>query len=187
MPTEGERQAAAAVLAKAKARTARATLVLDGDLLAEHERLTRELEVLPEGRNGESLAGEIVELEERIKDTEIEFVFRGLGRGTWRKLLADHPPTEADKQAGLDFDSGKFPVVAMAASIVSPALSIDDLRALTDETLTEVDFQMLWTCCLKANIGAGSTRPESRAAHAIMANGRHSSALPSDSGGLAAS
>jgi hypothetical protein len=181
MPSAGERKAAADILAKAKARVSRVKLVLDGDLLAEHERLNAELEAAPEGGNVEELAQHLIDLEEQIRKAEIEFVFRGIGRGRWRKLLADHPPSDEDKAAGLDFSQENFPFAAMAASIVSPTLSEDDLRELDEETFTEVDFQKIWTCCLRANVGAGVTRPESRAAHAILANGRHSSPQPSDS------
>lgn len=161
--------------------------MLDSDLLDEHERLTRELDELPEGRNSEALAEQIVQLEEQIAEAEVEFVFRGLGRGRWRKLIADHPPTEEDQADGAEFDTQEFPFVAMAACLESPALTVDDLKTLNDEALSEMTFNALWAACLTANLGGGVSRPESRAAHAIRANGRHSSEPQSDSAGPEAS
>jgi hypothetical protein len=182
MPSAGERQAAADVLAKAKARTHRVSLVLDGDLLDEHERLTAALAGLPEGANSEAIEFDLDELDDQIREAEITFVFRGIGRGRWRKLLADHPPTEDDKAIGSEFNSETFPFAAMAASIIEPALGEADLLALNEETLAEVDFQEIWLACLIANLGsAGSTRPESRAARASAANGRRNSPPPSGS------
>lgn len=180
MATAGERQAAAEVLAKAKARTARVALVLDGDLLAEHERLSAQLDKFHSDTDDAiELAGRIVALEEQIVEAEVEFVFRGLGRGRWRALLAEHPPTEDDKKQGLEFSADEFPFVAMAASLVEPVLTVDDLRALHDEALSETSFSELWTACLKANLGGGSSRPESQAARATLENAGGKSKLQS--------
>jgi hypothetical protein len=178
--TAGERSAAAEVIAKAKARTARVALMLDGDLLAEHERLTVQFERATDADKG-AIAARIVDLEGAIADAEIEFVFRGLGRGQWRKLMADHPPTDEDKARGLDFNGATFPLVAMAATLIAPEFTLDELEELADDVLTVLDFERLWAGCLKANVGSGVTRPESRAAHAFMANGRPNSPQPSTS------
>jgi hypothetical protein len=176
MPSAGERQAAAEVMAKAKARIHRVSLVLDGDLLDEHERLTAALASLPDGGNSEALEDALDQLDEQIREAEVTFVFRGIGRGRWRKLLADHPPTDEDKAIGSEFNSETFPFAAMAASIVEPSLSEADLLSLNEDALAEVDFQEIWLACLIANLGsAGSTRPESRAARASAANGRRNS------------
>lgn len=175
MGTAGERKAAADILAKAKARTGRATLVLDGALVDDHERLVAELAGLDQtGPAARDLADRIVALEAQMAEAEVEFVFNGLGRGRWRKLLADYPPSEQDRATGLDFDPNTFPFAAMTEALEEPAFTAEELRSLLDDVLSEIQFQVLWAACLKANVGSGVSRPESPAAHAITANGRHS-------------
>lgn len=172
-------------MAKARAKTARVRLCLDGDLLDEHARLTADLEqarkadeASNEPDRAPAIARQIVDLEERIAADEIEFVFRGMGRGRWRKLAADHPPTDEQRQAGADFDIETFPFEAMAGSLESPDLSADDLRQLHDEVLDEVQFSHLWGACLKANLGSAVTRPSSQAARDVLQNSRGKSASP---------
>lgn len=183
MQTAGERAAAADVLARAKARTARCELVLDGDLVAEHEQLSVQLEsVAQDSPDALLLAEQINELELRMADVTVEVVFRGMGRGRWRKLMADHPAPDDVKALGFsEWDPHEFPFAAMAVCLVEPAWTAEQLRDLVDEVLSEAQFQEIWGACLLANIGSGVSRPESRAAHAIVANGRHRSEQPSDS------
>jgi hypothetical protein len=185
MATAGQTRSAAEVLAKAQTRTGRVRLVLDGDLLDEHARLEDALDAASDGEKRE-IAEQIVDCEQRLADAEVEFVFRGLGRPTWRKMVADHPPTDTQRAEGADFNVDTFPFEAMAASLVDPAMTADQVREL-EEHLDEVQFSTLWSACIRANVGGGVTRPESRAARAIMANGRRSSPQPSGSESPAAS
>lgn len=197
MPTAAQRKAAADLLASARARTARARLCLDGDLLDEHQLLVEELgrarkddERLNEPDRAPAIAEQILELEDRIAAAETEFVFKAMGRGSWRKLVADHPPTPeqlaVDPQ--VDNDVEVFPFEAMAASLEEPALTAADLRKLHDDVLDETQFQKLWTTCLVANLGTGVNRPESAAARSVLAaNARPKSEQPSDSESLEAS
>lgn len=184
MGTQGERQAAAEVLAKAKAKTARVKLCLDGDLLDEHAQLSERLaeaqatdEDTNEPDRAPAIAEEIVALEQAIAEAEVEFVFRGMGRGRWRKMLADHPPTDAMKEDGAEFDVDEFPFEAMAACIVSPTLTVDQLKELNDESLDESQFSQVWNACLRVNLG-GVNRPSSEAARAIVQSSRGKSDSP---------
>lgn len=181
MGTGGEKRAAAEVLAKAKAKTSRVSLVLDGDLIDQQEQLEEELSNLDESSDeAVAVAEQIVAVEAAMKAAEQEFVFKGMGRGRWRKMLADYPPTEDQAAQGAEFDVDEFPFYAMEASLVSPAMTVDQLKELNDESLDEVQFSLLWGACLRANLG-GSNRPSSEAARRIL-NARGSSTSVSTSG-----
>lgn len=182
MATAGERRAAADVLAKAKARLGRVRLLLDGDLVDQHEQMSAELGKLnAESPEAKALAARVLDLESEMQKAEIEFVFQAMGRGRWLKMMADHPPTDEQAKQGAQFDTDTFPFVAMAECLVEPEVTVEALRTLNDEVLTEGQFGSLWASCLKANIGGGS-RPESLAAHAIAANGGGKSKPRSNSG-----
>lgn len=176
------------VLARAQARTARVRVVLDGDLLDEHAVLEATLATLdPDSAEATALAERIVALEEQISAAEVEFVFKGMGRGRWRKLAADHPPTDEQKARGADFDVDVFPFLAMAESIVKPALTAEELTRLNDEVWDEQTYQQVWGACLRANVAGALTRPESAAARSVLQSVRLRSVQPSDSGSLEAS
>jgi hypothetical protein len=180
MPSDRQRVAAADVLAAAKPKTSRVRLLLDGDLFDEHATLSAALEAAADEEK-EALAEQVLDLEQRMADTEVEFVQKGMGRGRWRKLAADHPARDEDKAAGLDFNADTFPFAALAECLVEPVMTADELVQLHDEVLDEVQFSQLWSGCLKVNMGGGLTRPESQAARAIQANGRLRSVQPSNS------
>lgn len=194
MTSDAQRRAAADVLAQARAKVARVRLCLDGDLLDEHAQLEQALataRAYDEQHNeitAPEVARQVVELEERIADAEIEFVFRAMGRGRWRKLAADNPPSDDQAREGAEFDVDVFPFEAMAASLEDPEMTADELRQLHDDVLDEAQFVALWSACLRANLGGALNRPESAAARSVLeANARLKSVPPSDSAGLAAS
>jgi hypothetical protein len=145
----------------------RGRIVLDGQLLDEHALL---LDRFDEGDEQEqsSLAVEVVASEERLKAAETEFVFHGTGRGAWRKLLGEHPPTDADKEAGADYNTATFPVAAMVATLVEPGMATDRFERMLNEELDEVRFGILWGACLKACLGGGANRPSSAAARRLL-------------------
>jgi hypothetical protein len=193
MVTQGEKRSAAEVLAMAKAKTARASLCLDGDLYDEHQQLEQQLAAAESSDDGSlagstgELAARILDLEEQMREAEVEFVFKGMGRGRWRKLIADFPPPEDQAKQGAEFNVDEFPFHAMAASLVTPVMSVDDLKQLNDQSLDEVQFGTIWQACLAANIGSGATRPESSAARRLLGSERPSSASASASESVAAS
>lgn len=178
MATQGERQAAAEVLAKARAKTARVKLCLDGDLLDQHAQLSEQLaaaQAVDEQSNrpatAPKIAKQIVQLEQQIEAAEVEFVFRAVGRSRWRQLLADNPPTDEQKEQGAEFDVDTFPLLVMSESLVEPSFTVDELAHLIDEILSEADFAQIWGACLRCHLGGGS-RPSSSAARAIAQSSR---------------
>lgn len=183
MATAGERRAAAEVLARAKARTARVSICLDGDLEDRLESARAAFEAAAENSDEAAvLAADLVALEDEVAEASTEFVFQ-VGRGRWRKLMADHPPTDEQKAQGAEFDVDEFPFAAMAEFLVEPVMSAEQLKQLDDEAFDEVKFSKLWGACLKAAVG-GQSRPSSEAARRL-ANGRGNS-KPASSSGLAA-
>lgn len=180
MATAGERAAAAEVLAKAKARTARISLCLDGEL---EDRLEMARSAFAEADSDSdeaaALAEALVAVEADVEKASTEFVFQ-VARGKWRKLKADHPPTDEQKALGAEFDTDEFPFVAMSAFLVSPVMSVDDLKALDDEVLDEVKFAQLWGTCCRAAMGV-APHPSSQAARQLL-NARGNSKPPSNSG-----
>jgi hypothetical protein len=169
----------------ARAKPERCRILLDGVLADEHAQLEDELAGADESAR-HMLAERIVDVEEQIRKAEIEFVFVAIGRGKWRRLQADHPPSEDERAQGIDFSVDDFPFEAMSASLVEPRLTVAELRRLNDEVLTFEQYSLLWATCLAANVGVAS-RPESLAARAILANGGGKSQLPSDSESAAVS
>lgn len=161
-------------------------LVLDGNLIDEHNQLVAELGDLidkhgPDAPAAEEAAGRVVAHEQLVEDATVEFVFQAMGRGPWRKLHADHPPTEEQAAQGAGFDTDVFPFVAMAACLVSPKLTREQLEDLNDRVLDEVLFARLWGACLDVNVGEVVNRPGSAAARSVLRSVRLRSEQPSDS------
>lgn len=186
MGTGGEKRA------KAKAKTSRASLVLDGGLLDEYAELEDQLAGLDEGSpEALEVAEQIIAAEQALKAAEVEFVFQFNGRGRWNKMKADHPPSDEEAAAGAEFNL-EFPFHAMAACLVSPStieingdvvdLDVEGFERLNDELLDETQFTVLWAACARLYWGGRVTRPESQAARSILSgrNERPSSEQPSE-------
>lgn len=178
MVSAGERAAAAEVLAKAKARTSRVRLLLDGDLADQIADASAAFENAPEGDEKVALAERLVELEEQGTKAETEFVFQ-VSRGRWHKLMADHPPTDETPQAMFNQDT--FVPAAICEFLVSPKLSLDDFEALNEEVLDEMQYQTLWTTVFKAAIGGGVIPPSEAARSLLNTRGNSKPASNSES------
>lgn len=132
-----------ALIAAARLPERTVSLCLRGDLVAELERLDRELAELDrpgrvvtdslagDGRRG--LAERIEALREEMRASTVSFVLRALPRRRWSALLAEHPPRdgdEGDKAMGINSES--LFAALIGESIVSPTLSADELDTLLD-------------------------------------------------------
>ena len=186
MGTGNQRLAAAEVIARAKTKTARARLQLDGDLLDRHAVLSEQMDAADDVDAKTAIAEQLVALEAEMADTEFEFRFKGRGRVRWQKVQADHPPTDEQAAKGADFDVDVFPYVIMAESLVEPVMTEAELRALCEQ-LDEVQFGTLWGACLKANLGSGAIRPGGSRAAAFLESVRPKSEQPSEPESLEAS
>lgn len=122
-----------------------------GDLIAEHVALSAEFATMPDAPQSHlaaadpraPLAQEIVDLETRMRDTEVPFTFRALGRRKYRELLEEHPG-----EPGVKFDLGTFPRALIAACAVDPVMTPTDVDRLFDvlnEGAVEVLFMGAYT------------------------------------------
>jgi hypothetical protein len=168
------------------------TITLRGDLVDEVDRLEEEMVEAAKVDKTENREPEAPRIAERIQDiereaaeSEVEFTFRGLGRGQFAKLIADHPPRadgERDlfEATDLPYNAETFPPALMAMCCISPAELAGDLgngkideqvlgewREIHDEW-NAGQVTDLWRTCLATNTGVGTT-PKSRAASALLA------------------
>jgi hypothetical protein len=180
--------------AKARHVNTRVSVVVPmaSDAAEEAERLDPQLRRLrnADGEQGD-LSEQVVALAEHIRDlertaaeSEVTFVFEGLPRSRWDKLLLDHPlPPELRKQLGadIDFNPETFPPALMAASCVEPAelhSDFDDAGHLDPEVLAEWtaindgwsqgQVQRIWRACLQANTAVAEP-PKSLLVSAVLA------------------
>lgn len=134
-------------------------ILLDARLADEHAELEQRL--LGARRDSglanddvPQVAARLAELEERMETEATPFTFRSVGRQKWRKLLGEHPPTAEQARDGLDHNPDTFPLAAIAASCVAPAMTVDDVVRL-DAVLNVAQFDRLWAGCLSANLSGG--------------------------------
>lgn len=120
-----------------------------------------------------------------VKDDAVVAVrFRSVGRHAWDDLIRAHPPTEeqvAEAKAGgmveLNFNSDTFPPAAVAASLVEPKMTADEVAELWDSPdWNQAELGILFAAALEVNnsrrtldLGKGSggtaaTAPRSRGA-----------------------
>lgn len=161
------------------ARTVTARVLLRQDLVAAHAQLEADLAAaIPEDARenripvAPRLAEDLEALEAEIVAAKVEFVFRAIGKRAWANLLAKHPPTKDQLRVErqLDHNPETFPIAAIAASCISPAVTVDDVARL-ERALNASQFDVLWAKCVDANVG-GVADPKSVAAGLIRrANG----------------
>lgn len=119
------------------------------------------------------IAAEVAALEDELKQYAVTFKVKALPRKQWSDLLAAHPPTAAQRkaEARLDFNPETFPGAAIAACLVSPAMTAEQVAVLEngdDEGnggLTDAQFNVLFNAVVTVN-QSGLTAPKSVAAAA---------------------
>lgn len=138
-------------------------LCLNGEIVAELERLGDELLESQRGaKGGDSLSDpvpdirrRIEELSERAKEFEVEYVFQAIGRPAWRKLISECPPNKEQKAAGGDVNGDRFRPAAMAASCISHEDATPEAFLELEAKLTDGQWDRLWFACRAANMGTG--------------------------------
>lgn len=152
-----------------------------GDLLAEIGRLEAEAQqaaAIDQVENRDpvapALAERILQLQDELRASEVEFVFHGIGRKAKAELEREHPPTpEQQTKAEEDglkllWNGDTFPPALLAASCVAPEGF--DLEAATEvwDEWSEGQAKPLWQACLVANVAGSDVGPKSPIASAIL-------------------
>lgn len=134
---------------------------LDRQLVADLEEAEAERERL--SSNGmlegapEELQERIAQLAAEVQDRTLTFTFRNMGWRKWERLRDEHPPTEEDREAGLDHNPATFPVAATAACSVEPELTLEQAESLF-ETAPPSVVSRIWSTVFLANLEAGDEK-----------------------------
>ena len=157
------------------------SICLRGDLVAEHDRLETELRRVRDEDDAENrvplapqIASKIRDLEDQIRDAEVEFRFRGVGRKTLTDLTAAHPATaEQQEQVGgdglrMEWNPDTYPPALVAASCVQPAGVTVERAAHAYETWSHGQWSKLWRACISANMGSADPGPKSVLASLVL-------------------
>lgn len=147
------------VQAEYRPATATVAICLDGQLVAELERLDGELrQALDDDARvnrkpqAPAVAERIRQLQEDARGRERTFVFQAVPHRRWSDLLAEHKPTKEQRDQGLDHNPDTFAPVAIAEAAVAPKMTVDQARWLWDN-LSLGQAMRLWRCCLSVNVG----------------------------------
>ncbi|HEX6873684.1 MAG TPA: hypothetical protein VF163_21505 [Micromonosporaceae bacterium] len=148
------------ILAAAKLAERSVPLCLQPDLVAELQRLERDLADAERvekasgslgGGETHVLAERIQALREQMAEHTVELVVRALPRLQWRDLLAAHPPREgndADKALGVNEDTFFDALVRLCT--VSPQLDGDDWGRL-EQVLSDGQWSALTNAAWAVN------------------------------------
>jgi hypothetical protein len=105
-------------------------------------------------------ANAVEEAKERAAAETVVFVFQAIGRIAWDELVTAHRPTDKQRtdhrrtggQGELEWNPETFPPALVAASLVEPALSSDDVRALWDDSRWNLaELMALFTAAVAVN------------------------------------
>jgi hypothetical protein len=155
MLDDGTKKNFKTMLAEAKLPERTVQVCLRGDLVAEHEQLNEQLELLEKkavdslaGNGGAELAAGIDALEAEMRDNSYPFRLRALSKSAYRSFKADFPPrigedgevNKRDQAFDFDAEAGFEPLLRM--SLVDPDLDDEEWAHLL-ETLTERQFDDL--------------------------------------------
>lgn len=156
------------IFSSVKPRQQTIRVCMRGDLIDTQRGLERELQEVrreDERRNRKpqapAIAKKIEALQKEAEEHTFEFVFQAIGQRKWNDLIAKNPPTAEQKKLAkqngdrIDFDLEKFPIKAIAATAVSPEMTVEDVTKLYD-VLNYSQWNLLWTACVEANVGDSS-------------------------------
>lgn len=157
------------------------SLSLRGDLVDELEVLEDDLRqarhddtMLNREPEAPAIALKIQEIEAEARADEAQFKFRGIGRGPFARLMAEHPSTAEQQEAAgddarLPYDADTFPPALYAASCIEPADLAGNLEAWQEihDQWSVGQNTKLWRACNAANMGVAET-PKSVAASVVL-------------------
>lgn len=156
------------VKAKARPRETEVTLCLAGDVAVQADRLAEQLELaaahapssLADVDPRRELQAELDKVHKAMRDSEVVFRFRALGRVAYSDLLAAHPARPGTDDGAWNVDT--YPHALIAATCLEPAMTVEQVEQL-DELLNQRQRNELFDAAWRAQVG--ETRvPSSRAA-----------------------
>ncbi|MBG0828558.1 hypothetical protein HS041_12340 [Planomonospora sp. ID67723] len=158
-------------------------ICLRGDLQAEFEELERALKAARDRPSEGTLAGggaeaaavaqQIMDLQEQMREHTTVFRFRGLSSKGYSDLVAQHPPTDEDKEKNQDTNWATFTPALVAACAVSPTMTVEDAGQLAD-ALTQAQWDALAMAAFSVN-KRDIDIPFSFAASAVLQNSKKNS------------
>ena len=128
------------VLGAIKVPVRSVSICLDGDLRAEHDDLTRELERLrrekptgkmADGAEAREVAERIKAVEAAMRESETTFKFRGLSKNAIRRLFEKFPPPDPNPD-NLRWNIHEGAATLLAESAVEPTMTVAQAEALGD-------------------------------------------------------
>lgn len=125
------------VLGAIKVPVRSVSICLDGDLRAEHDDLTRELERLRRKAGGKDsnearqVAEQIKAVEARMQDSETVFKFRGLTKNGIRKLFERFPAPDPNPE-NLRWNVHEGASALLAESAIEPTMTVAQADKLAD-------------------------------------------------------
>ncbi len=152
------------MLASAKPAERTIAICLRADLVADFEVAERDLEVAIEkgstslaGSGAAELAERIEALQTEMRDSTVDFRLRAMPRGKFRALIGAHEPrrdaednvVEDDRLSGVNSET--FYPALIRASTVAPEPTDAEWQQLLDETLSDAQYEELFTVAWQLN------------------------------------
>ncbi|MGI5233839.1 hypothetical protein [Actinoallomurus sp. CA-142502] len=133
-------------------------LCLKGNLQADFEVLERQLreaeetddDALAGGVRARELAEQIEDVRRKMAEHVTMFRFTALGAKSYSDLLAKHPPTEEQKQAGAGVNLDTWPAALVAACALDPKMTVEQAERLHDK-ITDGQWEELYDTALACN------------------------------------
>lgn len=164
---EGKKRTWAEVKDTFRAPKAQATVCARADLAAEFDALMAEYEQAKADDRRDSgtaadepkapkLADRLLALREEMRDSNVTFVFQGLGRLREQELIDAHPPTAEQKKAipELQINPDAYQVALFQAACIEPdGMTVENWQQIYDEW-TSGQVAVLWRAVQTVNKAA---------------------------------
>ncbi|WP_328403998.1 hypothetical protein OHS70_34240 [Streptomyces sp. NBC_00390] len=103
-------------------------------------------------------AGALEDAQRALDEATVTLTFRALPRPVWEQLLREHPPTEAQADAGMEYNVETFPAALIAACHIErdgagtevPGMTESDAQELLD-LWPDSEAKALFTAALLVN------------------------------------
>lgn len=171
MGNNGNRPQTLDRLKKKQASTVKVKISMSDDIAtqlneAENAVSLLQMQIMSDSENEDlkaklaSAEAKLTEARNLAEEDAITFVFRSIGRKAYDRLVTAHPPTDAAKAEAvkqganpedLSWDPETFPPALMAAAIVHPHLSEEDIQEMwNSEDWSGTELQNLYYAAIAA-------------------------------------